>query len=157
MDRWTIGILKLTSAFGLGETWAKNWWQHMTFSVSVFRNLKCAWNSIIWRHLCNVQGTIKINSSLLSYKIDKMSCLVTKPTKWLCAQRRLRSAWASAQSDQSLRCSHEESLIWSLATHWADSEDSDQTGRMPRLISVFAGMLHNHIVGFVMRRLKCFM
>ena len=28
---------------------------------------------------------------------------MTKPTKWLCAQRRLRSAWASALSDQSLR------------------------------------------------------
>ena len=28
----------------------------------------------------------------------------------MCAQRRLRSAWASAQSDQSLRCPHEESL-----------------------------------------------
>ena len=35
----------------------------------------------------------------------------------------------------------------------ADSEDSDQTGRMPRLIWVFAG--HTcHFVGFVMRRLK---
>ena len=39
-----------------------------------------------------------------------MSCDMTKPTKWLCAQRRLRSAWASAQSDQSLRCPHEEAL-----------------------------------------------
>ena len=29
---------------------------------------------------------------------------MTKPTMWLCAQRRLRSAWASAQSDQRLRC-----------------------------------------------------
>ena len=28
----------------------------------------------------------------------------------MCAQRRLGSAWASAQSDQSLRCQHEESL-----------------------------------------------
>ena len=28
----------------------------------------------------------------------------------ICAQRRLRSAWASAQSDQSLRSPHEESL-----------------------------------------------
>ena len=28
----------------------------------------------------------------------------------MCAQRKLRSAWASAQSDQSLRCPHEESL-----------------------------------------------
>ena len=34
----------------------------------------------------------------------KMSRLMTKPTKWLCTQRRLRSAWASAQTDQSLRC-----------------------------------------------------
>ena len=39
-----------------------------------------------------------------------MSRLMTKPTKWLCAQRRLRSSWASAQSDQSLRCPHEENL-----------------------------------------------
>ena len=28
--------------------------------------------------------------------------------------------------------------LGSLATHWAHSEDSDQTGRMPRLIWVFA-------------------
>ena len=27
-----------------------------------------------------------------------------KTTKWVCAQQRLRSAWASAQPDQSLRC-----------------------------------------------------
>ena len=41
-----------------------------------------------------------------------MSRDMTKPTKWVCAQRRLRSAcsWASAQSDQSLRCPHEETL-----------------------------------------------
>ena len=35
---------------------------------------------------------------------NKLSRLMTKPTKWVCAQQRLRSAWASAQSDQSLRC-----------------------------------------------------
>ena len=29
--------------------------------------------------------------------------------------------------------------LGSFATHWAHSEDSDQTGRMPRLIWVFAG------------------
>ena len=39
-----------------------------------------------------------------------MSRDITKPTKWVYAQRRLRSAWASAQSDQSLRCPREESL-----------------------------------------------
>ena len=67
----------------------------------------------------------------------------------LCAQRRLRSAWASAQSDQ-----------FSLCAHWvakdpmflhADSEDSDQSGRMLRLIWVFAGRT-GHFVGFVMLR-----
>ena len=46
--------------------------------------------------------------------------------------RRLGSAWASAQSDQSSLCA-----LWvakySTVLH-ADSEDSDQTGRMPRLI-----------------------
>ena len=41
----------------------------------------------------------------------------------------------------------------SLATHWAHSEDSDQTGRMPRLIWVFAGR-RNHFGGFVKRWLK---
>ena len=40
----------------------------------------------------------------------QMSRDMTKPTKWVCAQRRLRSAWASAQSDQSLLCPHEERL-----------------------------------------------
>ena len=29
--------------------------------------------------------------------------------------------------------------LGSLATHWANSEDYDQTGRMPRMIWVFAG------------------
>ena len=36
----------------------------------------------------------------------------------------------------------------------ADSEDSDQTGRMSRLICVFAGRTY-HFVDFVMSRLIC--
>ena len=62
---------------------------------------------------------------------------MTKQTKWVCTQGRLSSAWAFAQSCQSHRCRHEESL--GLSTHWAHSEDADQTGQMPRLIWVFAG------------------
>ena len=42
--------------------------------------------------------------------------------------------------------------IGSLATHWAHSEDSDQTGRMPRLIWVLAGRT---LIGFVMSWLIC--
>ena len=64
---------------------------------------------------------------------------MTKPTMWLCAQRRLRSAWASAQSDQSSLS------VWrnlgSLATHWVHSEDSYQTGQMSRPIWVFATLM----------------
>ena len=44
----------------------------------------------------------------------------------MCAQWRLRSTWASAQSDHSLLCPHEEG--WSLAIIRAHSEASDQTG-----------------------------
>ena len=40
----------------------------------------------------------------------------------------------------------------SLATHWVHSEDSDQTGRMPKLIWVFAGCTC-HFVGFVTTQL----
>ena len=66
----------------------------------------------------------------------------------MCAQRRLRSAWASAQSDQislGIRPVWSES---SLCAQWvskdprfyhADNENSDQTGRIPKLIWVFAG------------------
>ena len=60
---------------------------------------------------------------------------MTKPTKWLCAQRRLRSAWASAKSDQSLRCPHED---------WADAQ-ADLSLRWA----------HTHFVGFVMSWLIC--
>ena len=43
------------------------------------------------------------------------------------AQRKLRSTWASAQSDQSSLQAWRK--FGSLATSWAHSEDSDQTGR----------------------------
>ena len=43
--------------------------------------------------------------------------------------------------------------LGSLANHWAHSEYSDQTGRMPRLIWVFAGRIC-HFEGFVKRWLK---
>ena len=45
---------------------------------------------------------------------------------------------ACAPSEDSDQPGHKESL-GSLATQWVHSEDSDQTGRMPRLIWVFAG------------------
>ena len=67
-----------------------------------------------------------------------MSCLMTKPTNW-----HVRPV--KTQISLGIRPVWSESLLsaWrklaSLATHWAHSKDSDQTGRLPRLIWVFAG------------------
>ena len=69
----------------------------------------------------------------------------------MCAQQRLRSAWASTQSDQSSLFAWRN--IGPLTTYWLHSEYSDQTGRMPRLIGVFAGSTC-HFAGFVVRQLK---
>ena len=83
--------------------------------------------------------------------IKNMSRLMTKPTKWLRPAKTqislgIRPVWA-VFTDRMKKA-------WSLATHIAQSEDSDQTGRMPRMVWVFARRTC-HFVGFVMRRLKC--
>ena len=66
-----------------------------------------------------------------------LSRLMTKPTKSLCAHLRLGSTWVSAQSDQSSLCA--QVVAQDPSFLHADSEDSDQTRRVPRLICVFAG------------------
>ena len=72
---------------------------------------------------------------------------MTKPTKWVCAQQSLRSAWASALSDQSLRCPLEESLgpeisierKWRHWSEWADAQ-----------ADLSLHWEHTRFVGFVM-------
>ena len=73
----------------------------------------------------------------------QLSHCTTKPTKWAV---RLANTH-TAQSDQSLQCVAKDPSFLHV-----DSEDSDQTGQMPRLIWVFAGHT-GHFVGFGMRRL----
>ena len=80
---------------------------------------------------------------------------MTKPTKWLCAQRRLRSAWASANLIRVFAVRVKKALVLSYPL----SENSDQTGRMPRLIWVFAGRTVTLLVlsccgSFVLRSMK---
>ena len=50
----------------------------------------------------------------------------------MCSQGRFRSTWASTQSDQSLLCTQWVTKDPSFL--YANSEDSDETGWMPRLI-----------------------
>ena len=52
-----------------------------------------------------------------------------KTNKMTCAWQRLRSAWASAQSDQSSLCT--QSVAKDPSFLHVDSEDSDQTGGYP--------------------------
>ena len=58
-----------------------------------------------------------------------------------CVERRLKSACASAQSDQSPRCRHEETLH-PLTIQKVPSVDSNQTERMCMLILTWALMCH---------------
>ena len=67
-----------------------------------------------------------------------MSRIVTKPTKWHVrpAKNQISLGIRPVWSESSLSAWRKHG---SLATHWAHSEDSGQTGRMPMLIWVFAG------------------
>ena len=71
----------------------------------------------------------------------------------MCAQRRLRSAWAYAQSDQSLLSAWRK--LGSLATYWALSEDGWKT-KADDQADLSLRWAQSHFVGFVMRRFKCF-
>ena len=69
---------------------------------------------------------------------EHLSCIMTKPTKWHVRPAKtqislgIRPDWSESSLSAWRR-------LGSLATHWVHSEDSDQTGQMPRLVWVFAG------------------
>ena len=85
----------------------------------------------------------------MRYKVIKMSQLMINPTKWHVrpAKTQISLGICPVWSESSPSAWRK---LGSLATHWAQSKDSDQTGRMPRLIWVFAGRTC-HFVGFVVR------
>ena len=99
----------------------------------------------------NIQDHCSTTSSSISVCFiahqDYLSHLMTKRTKWSLrpAKTQICPVW-SASSLSTWR------NIGSSATHGAHCEDSDQSGRMPRLIWVFAGC-KVHLVGFVMKQL----
>ena len=71
-----------------------------------------------------------------------------KPTKWhVLTKTRISLGIRPVWSESSL-CAWRK--FGALATHWTHSEDSDQTGRISRLIWIYAGRTC-HFVGFVMR------
>ena len=91
---------------------------------------------------------LRINTDANSFephhdKTNKMACVPSEHSDRPCTQISLgiRPVWS-----ESLLSAWRK--LGSLATHWVHSKDSDQTGRMPRLIWVFAE--RSHFVGFVM-------
>ena len=70
----------------------------------------------------------------------------------MCTQQRLRSVWASPQSDQSLLSAWRNFGSFELPIERIAK--TDQTGQMPRLIWVFGGRIC-HFVGFVGLWLIC--
>ena len=73
---------------------------------------------------------------------------MTKPRKWpVCPAKTPITLGSCPVWSESLLLACRK--LGSLATHWAYSEDSDQTGWMPRLIWVIAGHT-GHFVGFIM-------
>ena len=114
------------------HVYVNNWWGY-----SLESHRRCVFNEypqrVLWRNKQNYPLIITKYPSYLFH--------------FLCAQRRLRSAWASAHSDQSLHCP----LIEQLRSLHADSEDSDQKGRMHSLIWIFTRHI-GHFIGFVMLR-----
>ena len=86
--------------------------------------------------------------------LNHMSRHTTKPTKWPVRplKTQISLGICPVWSESSL-CAQE--VVKGPMFIHADSKDSDQTGRMPRLIWVFARHT-GHFVGFVMRRLKSY-
>ena len=123
--------------------------------MGLVERLRCS-KVLTYLSICLEAGVwnykVGVKNSKLSHVTGNLSRLMSKPTKWVCAQRRLRSAWASAQSDQSLRCPHEETLIPKLPNE-RTAKTLIRLGGCPGWSESSLG--HSHTVGFVTRRLLC--
>ena len=116
--------------------------------VRMFLGKKC--KTIVFGHMDTKLISIK-KLSHLTFIQRHLSCLMTKSTKWhVCpVKTQISMGICPVWSESSLSAWR---MLGSLATHWVHSEDSDQTGRMPKLIWVFAGHT-GHFVRFVIGRL----
>ena len=105
----------------------------------------------IWSDLSDwpTSKTRSLSKNKQEQDLSNLSRRMSKPTKWLCAQRRLKSALAAAQSDQSSLCAHWVAKDPSFLH--AECEDSGQTGRMPMpsLIWIFAGRTCHFVLPWI--------
>ena len=93
-----------------------------------------SWTQYTWVYCLYVRVYMYLRylgPSVCEPRHDKTNKMAVRPAKTQISLG-IRPVW----SESSLSAWRS---IGSLATHWVHSEDSDQTGRMPRLIWVFAG------------------
>ena len=133
----TVCPAKTRISLGIRPVWSES-------SLSAWRKL----GSLVthWAHSEDSDQTGRM-PRLIWYFAGRTCHFVDFVMMWLKWHfKRIRPVW----SEFSLSAWRK---LGSFVTHWAHSEDSDQTGRMPRLIWVFAGRIC-HFVGFVMMWLK---
>ena len=110
----------------IGSNWASRWicWMCSFWSTCFESSMKendkkisragknqdCSLPSVPRGRVVNVKVQRWTASTATGCLFPKYACAWQNQQNDLYVQRRLRSAWASAQSDQSLRCPHEESL-----------------------------------------------
>ena len=125
---------KMQRATATIKLWYKTKKRHLSFHTSI------RWS--------NEQLTLHTWNSNPDFKLNQCS---TKPTTRLCDQRRLRSAFASAQSDQSSLIAFAFYSLRSIQRRI--NENPWHTGWMYRLIGVFDGYT-GLIVSFVVHWLN---
>ena len=163
VSSWVCDQVRLNRPAQLQKlAWGLKFWLQKLETLHYLRNeqqrrwLDCAgWSAPLLfaydiRHVFSWPGSRVYN--LLCFTLAQLSRLITKKKKMTVRQAKtkislgIRPVWSES----------------SLCAQWvakdpsflhAGSEDSDHTGRMPRLIWVFAGSTC-YFVGFVMRRLN---
>ena len=93
------------------------------FESYLVANPEDTWAQVLFTsettHIIYLWAVTLSSHEILSHSKYTWATSWQNPTEWLCAQRRLRSAWASAQSDQSSLCAQwvAKSLSCSLFHH----------------------------------------
>ena len=125
-------LIKSSSKLLVTRTGIKAW-------MSLISGLWFPWPIYMFFEMRFDLGTLDSGERLLPFGLlVYMNHLMTKPTKWHVRTAKtqiglgIRPVWSESSLSAWIK-------LWSLATHWAHGEDSDQTGRILRLIWVFAG------------------
>ena len=130
----------------LAEKDTKNWrqnvkktsWYHARELSYIAPYQTYLWPAHSHGNSCQIHKSLFFQKYVPLYFKGHLSRIMTKPTKWhVCPTKTQVSLGVRPVWSESLLSAWRS--IELLATCWAHSEGSDQTGQMPRLIWVFTG------------------